>query len=141
MGAIMHTSFSPRLSRRGAAFVEFALVFMVFLLLLVGLLELGRGVWTYTTIAHAARQGTRFAMVRGSRNPTTQDQVRNVVRNAAIGLNKNQVQVTTNWPTGIAQGNVVVVQVRYPFNLVTGGLVVRQGTIQIGANARAVLAN
>ena len=50
----------------GAAIVEFSLVFMLFLVLSIGLFEMGRAMWIYTTLSHAARQGARFAMVRGT---------------------------------------------------------------------------
>ena len=42
-----------RVSRRGAAIVEFSLVFILFLLIVVGALEMGRAFWTYATLAHA----------------------------------------------------------------------------------------
>ena len=46
-----------RASRRGAAIVEFALVFILFLLIVLGALEMGRAFWTYATLAHATKQG------------------------------------------------------------------------------------
>lgn len=133
--------FSARRTPRGASMVEFALVFLLFLLVVAGVFEFGRGVWTFTTIAHAARQGARFAMIRGSRNPTTTEQVRNVVRNAAVGLNKAQVEVTTVWPSGVKKGNVVQVQVSYPFGLVSGSLLLPESMIQINASSQMILAN
>ena len=134
-------SSAKRRRPRGLAVVELALGLMIFVMMLVGLLELGRGVWTFTTIEHAARQGARFAAVRGQLNPTTNDAVRNAVRTAAVGLKANDVSVTTTWPNGVDRGNPVVVQVSYPFRLVTGNLIVGQSTIQIRANSRMILAN
>ena len=133
--------FPARRTLRGNSLVEFALVFMVFLLIVLGMIEFGRGVWTFTTIAHAAKQGARFAMIRGGANPTTAERVRDVVRNAVIGLDRAQVQVTTVWPTGVRRGNEVQVQVSYPFGLVTGSLLLPQSTIQINASSRMILAN
>jgi hypothetical protein len=48
---------------RGQALVEFALVIPLFLLLLVGLFDLGRAVFTYNTLTNAAREGARMAIV------------------------------------------------------------------------------
>ncbi len=48
---------------RGQALVEFALVFPVFILLLLGILDLGRAVYAYNTIGDAAREGARVAIV------------------------------------------------------------------------------
>ena len=49
--------------------VEFALFFIVFLMLSLGLMEFGLGVWTYSSITHAARAGARYAIVHGASNP------------------------------------------------------------------------
>lgn len=54
---------SRRLWERGQGLVEFALVFPVFILLLLGLLDLGRAVYAYNTIGDAAREGARVAIV------------------------------------------------------------------------------
>jgi Flp pilus assembly protein TadG len=133
--------FPARRNPRGNSVIEFALVFMLFMLFVAAAIEFGRGVWTFTTIAHAARQGARYAMIRGARNPTTADQVRDVVRNAAVGLNPSQVQVTTTWPNGFVKGKVVQVLVNYPFGLVTGSLLLPQSALQIKASSEMILAN
>jgi Flp pilus assembly protein TadG len=137
----IHSFPARRNPRGGASLVEFALIFIVFLLFVVGVVEFGRGVWTFTTISHATRQGARFAMIRGGTNPASADQVRNVVRNAAIGLNQSQIQVATTWPSGVQKGNVVQVRTSYPFQLVAGGLLLPQTTIQISASSEMILAN
>lgn len=49
--------------RTGQALVEFALVIPLFLLLLVGLFDLGRAVFAYNTLTNAAREGARMAIV------------------------------------------------------------------------------
>jgi Flp pilus assembly protein TadG len=135
-----HDFRARRNPRGGASLVEFALVFLVFLMFVVGVIEFGRGVWTFNTIAHAARQGARFAMIRGTTNPTTADQVRDVVRNAAVGLKRAQVEVATAWPTGVQRGNPVQVRVSYPLEFVSG-LVLPVKTIQVSASSEMILAN
>jgi Flp pilus assembly protein TadG len=50
-------------SSRGQALVEFSLVIPIFLLLLVGLFDLGRAVFAYNTLTNAAREGARLAIV------------------------------------------------------------------------------
>lgn len=49
--------------QRGQALVEFSLVIPIFLLLLVGLFDLGRAVFSYNTLTNAAREGARMAIV------------------------------------------------------------------------------
>ena len=50
---------------RGQAMVEFALVIPVFILLMVSLFDFGRVVWVNDTLATAAREAVRFAIVHG----------------------------------------------------------------------------
>lgn len=53
-------------ARRGATIVEMAVVLLTFLTLVLGMLDLGLGVARYNSLAHAARQGARQAIVHGS---------------------------------------------------------------------------
>jgi TadE-like protein len=48
---------------RGQALVEFSLVIPIFLLLLMGIFDLGRAVFSYNTLTNAAREGARMAIV------------------------------------------------------------------------------
>jgi Flp pilus assembly protein TadG len=48
---------------RGQSLVEFALVFPIFLLLLFGLIDIGRFVYTANALNEAAREGARFGSV------------------------------------------------------------------------------
>jgi Flp pilus assembly protein TadG len=50
---------------RGQGLVEFALVLPVFLLLVFGMVDLGRGVWAMDAASHAASEAARFAIVHG----------------------------------------------------------------------------
>lgn len=55
---------APRRDRpRGQSLVEFALVFPIIILLIVGFFEIGRAVFAFNTIANAARQAARVATV------------------------------------------------------------------------------
>ena len=48
---------------RGQALTEFALVMPIIMLVLVGMFDIGRAVYSYNTIANAAREGARVAAV------------------------------------------------------------------------------
>lgn len=48
---------------RGQALAEFALTLPIFLILVFGMLDVGRAVYTYNTLTNAAREGARFAIV------------------------------------------------------------------------------
>lgn len=60
---------------RGQALVEFALVFPVLVLILLGIFEMGRLVFAYNTLGNAAREGARVAAV--NQLPTSVDCVNN----------------------------------------------------------------
>jgi len=51
----------------GQALVEFALIFPVLVVLLFGILDFGRAIYDYNTLANAARAGVRVAVV--NQNP------------------------------------------------------------------------
>jgi Flp pilus assembly protein TadG len=52
-----------RRHEHGQGIVEFALVFPVIVFLIVAFIEIGRAVYSYSTITNAARQGARVAAV------------------------------------------------------------------------------
>ena|SRR5437867_9623291 len=85
----------------GQSLVEFALVMPLLLLIITGLFDVARATWQENTLAYAAREGTRYAIVHGSASldgiivSTTNDQpIVDVVRNAAVGVTTVTVTVT-----------------------------------------------
>lgn len=88
----------------GQSMVEFALTLPLFLLIVTGLFDLARAVWQENTLAYAAREGTRYAIVHGTGHPDVSQQawpgntagVEQVVRDAAVGV--YDITVTVNWP-------------------------------------------
>lgn len=95
--------------------VEFAFILPVLLLIITGIFDSARAVWQENTLAYAAREGTRYAIVHGTGgNPVVGpctacvdppasnhnlDQIVNAVRAASIGV--ANVSVTIDYP-GIA---------------------------------------
>lgn len=55
----------------GQSMIEFALLAPIFFLLLLGTMDLGRGIYIYNSISDAAREGTRAAIPFDSPLPTT----------------------------------------------------------------------
>lgn len=85
----------------GQSLVEFALVLPVFLLIVLGVIEVSRAVWQENTLAYAAREGSRYAIVHGSAGspvafPDSHQEVIDTVRRAALGV--PNVDVTVVWP-------------------------------------------
>jgi Flp pilus assembly protein TadG len=128
---------------RGAQMVEFALGFLIFLVLVVGIFEGGRLVWTYTTLSHAARQGARYALVHGERNPLNDDaSITAAVRAQAVGLSSGSVAVNTVWSDPDKKGgSVVTVSASYPISFVASPLVFGSSGLNLTARSRATVAD
>jgi Flp pilus assembly protein TadG len=60
-----------RRDERGQALMEFAVVLPVFLVILLGMIDIGRGVWANNTVANAAREAARYASVHGGTKANT----------------------------------------------------------------------
>jgi len=100
--------------QRGQSLVEFALLLPLMLLIITGLFDVARAVWEENTLAYAAREGTRYAIVHGSAGVPAADptdvtnatcspgdivictNIPNVVKQAAIGV--PNVTVTVTYP-------------------------------------------
>ena len=70
-----HLSIGRR-RERGSTLVEFAIGATVFLSLLFGVLEFGRGLWVHNALSDAARRGARYAVNHPS---SAEAEVKNVV--------------------------------------------------------------
>ena len=134
--------------QRGATIVEFAMGFTVFLVVIFTLVEFGRLMWTYSTLAHVTRQAGRFCVVRGSENPVTTTDLQTVINRHAnsSGLDSSLIGVTTKWnddptPASIERGDFVEVRLSYPFRFVTAPIVVAGNSLQLSSTCRMVVAN
>jgi Flp pilus assembly protein TadG len=116
-GAMMRIPRIPRRFRnqRGGTVLEMAIAGPLFFILMFGITEFGRAIWLYGTMSHAAREATRFAIVRGAesgRAVSTSD-VQSFVHNRAPGL--QGMTVTTTWTPNNQPGSVVQVRVQTTF--------------------------
>ena len=69
------TNHEPARSQRSQALIEFALVSPVLLLLLFGIVDIGRAVFYFDTVNHAAREGARVAVRASNQLPANADVV------------------------------------------------------------------
>jgi Flp pilus assembly protein TadG len=75
---------------RGQGLVEFAIVLPVLMMIILGLLDLGRAIYTYNTLSQASRQAARIAIV--NQTPTAiQNQA--IASAATLGLAASNVEV------------------------------------------------
>jgi len=110
--------------QRGSTLAETALVMLGFLLLVIGIFDAGRLYFIYNSLSNAVREGNRYAVVHGgeSYDPATEEQVKNVIVNAAVGLDSTQLlnQIEINWEdvTDKAPGTYVTITATYTVDLV-----------------------
>jgi Flp pilus assembly protein TadG len=132
--------------------VEFSLVTFMVCMLVMGVVEMGRMILVYTTVANAARAGARYAIVHGSsraagagstnasgpsNNPA---QVLKVITNfAGAGmLTTSRLVITVAYPgSSNAPGQLVSVTVKYPYDPLTTWLPLR---VNLGSTTQGVIA-
>jgi Flp pilus assembly protein TadG len=115
----------------GNASIEFAIVLPAFLLLLYGVIELAHYGYVRLALSDAARQGVRYAMVRGGASgaAATADDVTSHVRAGIALLDPTQVTVTPSFTPDNQPGSLVTVQVSYDYTpFLTGGFAILSAT-------------
>ena len=101
-------------------------------------MEFGRAIWIYGTVAHVAREGARFAIVRGSESgrTTSPAEVQTYVETVAAGM--TGLTVTTTWDDASKDpGTVVQVRVDRQFD---PALPLVTGSIPLSSTSRMVIA-
>ncbi len=110
---------NDRPARLGQSLVETALLLPILLLLSVVTIDLARGIYYYSVIYNAAREGTRFAIVvQQPYNTTTLDKtgIEAAARDKAIGLDQSNLTIDIR---NQIISDTIKVDVIYCFNLVT----------------------
>lgn len=106
---ILTRPLEARLPRRAAVTVETAIMLPVLLIMLLGILVGGMGVFRYQQIASLSREAARHAAVRGAswqletgRTSPTGDQILNdVVRSRAVSMDPGKLALTIEWIDGV----------------------------------------
>jgi len=128
-----------RSDEQGSALVEFTLCALVFLTMIFGILEFGYAVFSYNFVSNAAREGSRFVMVRGKTcsglsggcpisgcGPSVNcDTLQTQINKLAVGINTSNLTVKASCVTSpgvfatlpCAPGVPVQVKVQYVFTL------------------------
>ncbi len=148
--------------REGATLVEFAFVLVLFLTFLFGIMDFSRFLYTYHHLSNAAREGARWASVRGSTWTATcsspwatsfdckaaAGDVQNYVYSITPpGINTSSLTVNTTWLTTSPFGNTCIakspgcpvqVQLTYAFKFMFAFLPV--STFNINSTSTMVIA-
>lgn len=154
-----------RVHERGTTMVETALVMSVLLLVLFGIMDFGRLLYTYHMVENAARIGARFAIVRGAACqhyvsgsgdtwpcPASVSDVQNYVSQQSLLMGLGPIptsDISANWsfvqgcaqPSGVVairnqRGCQVAVTVNYSYNFMLPGM---PGTIPISSTSKMLI--
>jgi Flp pilus assembly protein TadG len=125
-------------SERGSTLVEFGQVAFLLITTMLAMVEFGRMLVVYTTVANSARAGARYAIVHGSDRggsgvtgpsgptactDTPPAQVVSVIKNFAsagmLDTSKLTIKVCYS-PLSNLPGTTVIVKVGYPYDPLTG---------------------
>jgi Flp pilus assembly protein TadG len=138
---------TPRDGERGGTLAETALVMGLLLTLTLGIMDFGRALYTYSFVANAARQGARWAIVRGSQctlldhcNATSAN-VQAYVQSLSEGAtDASKISAQLILPNGNNNpGSVAEVTVQYSFAFVAP--FVSKLTIPMSSTSEMVISN
>ena len=110
----------------GANLVEFAFASIIVFTLIFSVIAICLALYTYNVVAEAAREGSRYAMVRGSACNSfancpnvTSGQIQTYVQGVGFpGIDSSSLTVAATWPDGNKNpGSRVAVTVSYNFPL------------------------
>src|SRR5919197_1593111 len=116
--------------RAGQSLAELSIVLVLFVVVTFGIVDAGRLIFAYNALSLSAREGVRYAIVRGSASlqPATEGDIRTYVRRKTVGV---PVDVAVRWPDGTAE-----VTVRSTFTPVTP---FAPGPINLASSSRMLI--
>jgi Flp pilus assembly protein TadG len=130
----------------GSALVEYAIVFLLFMTMIMGTIDFGRALYTYHYLSNVTRDATRWAAVNGStcggdsscngagymnNGPVSQSDVQTFITNhTPPGIDTSKLKTTVTWPvstdspascatTQNSPGCTVKVQTTYAFSFIS----------------------
>jgi Flp pilus assembly protein TadG len=143
----------------GGSLVEMALVASMTMAMMIGIIQASLAVYTYHSISEAAREGARYAIVRGAyctgltNCNATAAQIQTYVQNLGYDSAANMV-VTTTWysasaslPTswtacaGVCNDPGDAVQVKVTYNFPFAIPFVQKSTLALSSTSQMVISN
>jgi len=112
---------ASRKNDQGASLLEFGLVVLVFYMFVFGVMDLGRALYTYHFVSHAAREATRYAIVHGaaSPNPASAADIAEYIKNITPnGIDPHAITVSATWSPNNDPGSNVRIQVQDNFHFI-----------------------
>jgi Flp pilus assembly protein TadG len=152
----MLSEVEARRGERGGTLPETVIVMSVLLAVMFGIIDFGRALYTYSFVTNAARQGARWAIVRGSKctlldhcpaakgSTDIQPYVQGLSEGAMTANNISASLSFPSCPSGVVSANgnspgcVAEVTVQYPFKFMLPFL---PAGIQLSSTSEMVISN
>ena len=109
---------APGCRRHGVAMIEFAFCLPILLLLVFGIMEMGRALMVYQILTNGAREGARLAIIPGSTDAQVTSKIDTYMTNAGISGHTRQVSPSIGASNS---GDAITITVSVPFNQVMWG--------------------
>jgi Flp pilus assembly protein TadG len=122
-------SSTRRARQRGSVAIEYALILPALLLFVIGIMDTGRLIWTYTTLSRAAEAAARCAAINTT-DCGTASQIKSYAAAQAWGLTITAAAFTVTTETCGIQ-----VKGTYDFTFVIPAFTATFGTITLNATA------
>jgi Flp pilus assembly protein TadG len=122
MRTLKHKTWSRLPQANGQAFVEFALVLPLLVMLLMGIVQFGLAFHNYLAITDATRVGARAAAVKRTSGACAA--ATTAIQNTVSSKQWSQVssRITCTTPNGTDTGDPVIVKVDYPYSIGLPGI-------------------
>lgn len=106
-----------RRPRFGAAMVEGALTIGAVVFIICGIIDFGRLLFSYNSLAFAVQQSARYAAVHGSssKNPANTAKLDAIVKATMFGVPPSSLSTTVTWTPNTDPGAKVTVQATCTF--------------------------
>ncbi|MDY6875402.1 MAG: TadE/TadG family type IV pilus assembly protein [Chloroflexota bacterium] len=123
---------------RGQSIVEFVLILPVLLIVLAGVLDLGRLYYAHVAIADAAAEGASYAAIHPNETAGIVDRAQDA-SGGMVEIDENLVEVSP--PPAVASGAPITVTVNYTFTVATPFIssMVPDGVLMLRAVATEVI--
>jgi len=124
---------------RGTSLLEFTLTVPIFVVMLVGMIDLGRAVWTKHMLHNAVTDVARYASVHSEKSgqPVGTSDLMSWAKTRAVGLANDRLSVMTVYDGHNQPGGVVRVQMSYVFEPIVPFLPL--DNVSLSSSARRVI--
>jgi Flp pilus assembly protein TadG len=108
---------------KGTTVLEFGFVAMLLIWVIMGTMELGRILWLEHMVENAAKQGARYATVRGDDSDimVTDAQIADYIAGRLTGISGGELTVDITWSPDKRRGSTVTVAIATTVEPLTAG--------------------